>query len=176
MAKRLSEIEATSGPAVHTKSVGVDGLTTEEAPKAVKQPKTRKLAVIHPEGQIEQVEQEQQDQATEEQPTETAAVAPVKPALYKCSHHDARFPGEAQMLPLEAFPLRAEDGRRNGVYCRKCQTKMHGEYAKRKRVQARNSVDALNAQVEKKRAELAALEQQLNDALEHQIAKIEQAE
>ncbi len=100
----------------------------------------------------------------------------AKGALYRCNNHCERFPGETQMLPLEAFPLRAEDGKRRGVYCKRGQTKLHTAYGRRKREQARNSVERLTVLVEQKRTELAALEQQLNDALEHQITKIEQAE
>jgi hypothetical protein len=82
-------------------------------------------------------------------------------ALFKCTGHTDRFPEEEQfMLPLEAFPLKA-DGTRRGVYCRRCQGKMHTEYGRRKREAARNSIERLQAIVERKRAELAEAEQQL---------------
>jgi hypothetical protein len=82
-------------------------------------------------------------------------------ALFKCTNHTERFPDEPQfMLPLEGFPLTVE-GKRRGVYCRRCQGKLHTAYGQRKREAARNSVERLRAIVEKKRAELAEAEQQL---------------
>ena len=160
MAKSLREIEATAGPAIHTKSVGVDGLTTEEQPQERKQPKTRKLTVVHPEAAVEQ------EQPTEEQPQ--AEVEAPKPALYKCSKHHERFPGEAQMLPLKAFPLRAEDGKRKGVYCKRCQSKMHTAYQQRRRAAHMTSIAYLEEQIATKRTQLDALEDQLRVALEQQ--------
>jgi hypothetical protein len=160
MAKRLSEIEASAGPVVHTKSVGADGLSTEEAPKTTKKVK---LTVIHPEGTVEQ---DQPTTMTEEQPQ---AEAP-KQDLFKCSHHDERFPGEAIMLPLAAFP-QTPDGKRKGVYCKRCQTKMHTAYQQRKREAYKGSVGYLEEQIAEKRTQLADLEEQLQAAVERESAE-----
>ncbi len=74
MAKLLSEIEATAGPAIHTRTVNADGLTPEGEAPATKRStvRTRDLAIVRNE-ELAAVEPTE-GQTTDEQPAEQAVV------------------------------------------------------------------------------------------------------
>ena len=97
------------------------------------------------------------------------------PRLRKCPKHSTFFAGEDEMRPLEEFSFNKTTGKLMNTYCKRCNSKAHTEYSRRKRAEAAQSVERLQAIVDQKRAELAAAEEQLQYImdLEHEAAERE---
>ena len=142
---------------------------------------TRKKAAAVVEPELEQLAEDAEpsfdddsadaEDAQESGPWDDVEETPAVEQLYKCTGHAERFPDEPEfMLPLSAFPLKL-DGTRRGVYCRRCQGRLHTAYGKRKREAARTSIAYLEAQIAKRRTELATLEEQLQVALDREDAE-----
>ena len=96
-----------------------------------------------------------------EEVRETDQVEVEAPRMRRCPKHSVYFPSEDEMRPMEEFSLNKTTGKLMNTYCKRCNSKAHTEYSRRKRAEAAQSVERLQAIVDQKRAELAAAEEQL---------------
>ena len=104
---------------------------------------------------------------------ETDEQEPQRKALpdeRRCPSHHELFPEEPGIRSINEFSIR--DGRVQPTCCKKCNSTKHTQYARRRRQEAAQSVERLQAIVDQKRAELAAAEEQLQYVmdLEHEAA------
>jgi hypothetical protein len=128
-----------------------------EATEAEVQPEA-----VEPQADVPEQIESQEDQAEQ-------------PRVRKCPAHTRWFAGEDEMRPWEEFAVNKTTGKLASTYCKRCNSKMHTEYGRRKRAEAAQSVERLQAIVDQKRAELAAAEEQLQYImdLEHEAAERE---
>jgi hypothetical protein len=53
------------------------------------------------------------------------------------------FPSEDDIRPMEEYTVGKTTGKLMSAYCKRCNSKMHTEYGRRKRAEAEKSVERL---------------------------------
>ncbi len=132
--------------------------------------------VAEQELQVEvQPEAEVPSSAEEVEPQAEVFEVAEQPKLRRCPSHHRWFSDEDEMRPLDEYRYHKTTGKMLTTYCKRCQSKIHAEYARERRKDSPAKADEL-AEL---RQQLVDKEAQLVDAeervayLEAEVARLE---